>query len=241
MASFSLTRTSNTSRSRVLVRDLDPRRILPDHAHRPARCSRSSSPQTAPSANHARRWSRARIGASERKERHASLRMISGDARREETVWGVEVGGEDATVWRMSPIWEGIFGYHVRRVRVCVLTWQVTAVHGMVPINAPRTTSGMGTPHTPQATLIPLQGTTPMSLRTLRRTHAVEVDVELLVESDDPLIAARVRSRARGKSWDRMGESGAARRAAQREPRAVRVVRRRVAREEGRRAPARTF
>jgi len=51
----------------------------------------------------ARRRSRARIGARERKERRASLNIIHGEVRREERDLGVGEGCE-ATVCRISPI-----------------------------------------------------------------------------------------------------------------------------------------
>jgi hypothetical protein len=51
----------------------------------------------------ARSRSRARIGARERNDRKTSLRMISGDARRDDTVCGVG-DGVDATVCKISPI-----------------------------------------------------------------------------------------------------------------------------------------
>jgi hypothetical protein len=43
------------------------------------------------------------MGARERKERKTSFKIISGEARRDETVWGVGEGVE-ATVCKMSPI-----------------------------------------------------------------------------------------------------------------------------------------
>lgn len=51
----------------------------------------------------ARRRSRPRMGASDKKERKTSLKMISGVVNSDEMVWGVGDGVE-ATVCRMSPI-----------------------------------------------------------------------------------------------------------------------------------------
>jgi hypothetical protein len=45
------------------------------------------------------------MGASDKKERKTSLKMISGDVKRDDTVCGVGEGVE-ATVCRMSPIWK---------------------------------------------------------------------------------------------------------------------------------------
>lgn len=46
---------------------------------------------------------RPKIGASDNTDRATSLKIISGEANREEIVWGVGVGLE-ATVWSISPI-----------------------------------------------------------------------------------------------------------------------------------------
>lgn len=43
------------------------------------------------------------MGAKDRKDRNTSLKMSSGESKREEIVWGVGEGA-DATVWRISPI-----------------------------------------------------------------------------------------------------------------------------------------
>ena len=51
----------------------------------------------------ARRWSRPRMGARDKKDRKTSLKMISGLVRSDDTVCGVGEGVE-ATVWRISPI-----------------------------------------------------------------------------------------------------------------------------------------
>ena len=121
-----------------------------------------------------------------------------------------------------------------------VLTWQVTAVQGRVPMNVPRRQSLRGTPHTPHAILMPDHGTTPTRRRTDRRTQAGDVALTA-AEFGSPSNATRVNSNARGKKWDKSGASGEERRVAQAEPTVVRDVRRMVAREGEKRAPARTF
>jgi hypothetical protein len=93
------------------------------------------------------------MGASDKKERKTSLRMISGVVRSDEMVWGVGEGVE-ATVCRMSPI------------------WHVTAVQGRQPMKVPNMQSLRDTPQTPHAILMPDHGTTPMRRRTERRTQA---------------------------------------------------------------------
>ena len=69
------------------------------------------------------------------------------------------------TVCRMSPI------------------WQVTAVQGRVPINAPAAQSRSETPVNPQAMLSPDQGTIPMRRNTDNLTHAGVAPVEGAVET----------------------------------------------------------
>lgn len=98
MASFSVSGCGD--------RDREGKRTLDRHSltqvHREARSSLSLG--AAAGDSHALRWLRPRMGASERKERKTSLRMISGEARMDDIVCGV-CDGEDATVWRISPIW----------------------------------------------------------------------------------------------------------------------------------------
>ena len=91
--------------------------------------------------------------------------------------------------------------------------------------------------------MIPDQGTMPMRRRMLRRTHAEEVDDEALdeAEEDEPSMAFRVISIARGRRRTRKGASGAARRLAKMEPTVVSAVRRSVANMGEKSAPARTF
>lgn len=107
-------------------------------------------------------------------------------------------------------------------------------------MNAPSMQSNRGTPETPQAILIPDQGTTPISRRTERRIHA-DCTVESGFDRDDPWRAARVMSRARGKKCERTGARGAERRVEQAEPIMVRKDRRTTARTGENKAPARTF
>jgi hypothetical protein len=107
-------------------------------------------------------------------------------------------------------------------------------------MKAPRKQSINGTRQTPQAMLRPDQGTTPMRRNTESRTHAWDFGFEDLFDASGS-IAERVTANAFGKKCVRKGESGAESKAAHWEPRAVRVVRRRVASAGGKRAPARTF
>jgi hypothetical protein len=179
-SSFSLTRTSNARISLLL-----PRRsrllnlILSFHSCIDAQLHLSFLSSLTCACTKALNCSLASIGARLKKLKNTNLNIISGEVRREETVWGVG-DGVDATVWRMSPI------------------WQVTAVHGRVPIKAPRMTSESLTPQTPQAMFIPDQGTTPIRRRTLRRTQAEEVDFDARpVESGS--MAERVTASAPGK------------------------------------------
>jgi hypothetical protein len=179
-SSFSLTSTSNARIS--LLRPLGSRLrnlILSFHSCMDFQLHLSFLSSLTCVATKALNCSLANIGAKDKKDKNTNLKMISGEVRRDETVWGVGDGVE-ATVCRMSPI------------------WQVTAVQGKVPIKAPRMTSESLTPQTPQAMFIPDHGTTPMSRRTLRRTQADEVDLEVRpVESGS--IADLVTASAPGK------------------------------------------
>lgn len=112
-------------------------------------------------------------------------------------------------------------------------------------MKAPRATEGSGTEQTPQAMLMPDQGTTPMRRRTERRTQADErcFDGGLVARGDllSPSRACLVRSRARGKKCVRKGARGVESMVAQSEPMVVRAVRRMVAYAGEKSAPARTF
>ena len=144
---------------------------------------------------------------------------MSGEVNSDCTLCGVG-DGVDATVWRISPI------------------WQVTAVQGKEPMKDPIKQSIRGTPQTPQAILMPDQGTMPMRRRIESRIHG---DDFVFSELDAPSIAFRVRSSAFGKNLTTYGANGAARRLANIDPIVVRKVRRSVASAGENRAPARTF
>lgn len=94
---------------------------------------------------------------------------------------------------------------------------------------------------------MPDQGTTPISRNTERRTQAGDLFLDVSAESESrsnsesPLRAARVISRARGKRYVRNGARGVARRVAHAEPVVVRTVRKSVARAGENKAPASTF
>jgi hypothetical protein len=84
-------------------------RILPRHSetHR-NRCSSNSFSELASDDGReiqARSLSRPIMGASEMNDRRTSFRTISGDVSNEDTVRGV-ADGVEATVCKMSPIWE---------------------------------------------------------------------------------------------------------------------------------------
>lgn len=97
-------------------------------------------------------------------------------------------------------------------------------------MNAPTAHSHSRTPTTPQAMLIPLQGTMPTRRMITRRTHVGVVGFRLSEElGESPLRACRVKVRARGKKTERMEERGVARRVARRDPIVVRRVCRSVA------------
>ncbi len=143
---------------------------------------------------------------------------ISGDVRMDCT--DCDVGrGLVAKVCRMSPI------------------WQVTAVHGSEPIKAPRKQSHTATPQTPHAMLIPDHGTTPMSRRIDKRTHAAV----LSAFESSPSRTERVIASGRGMRRVRNGPSGAAKTLADSDPNVVSNVRRRTARAGGKSAPDNTF
>lgn len=112
-----------------------------------------------------RRRSRPRIGARERKDRKTSFMKIWGVISSEEMDSGVGEG-EDATVCRISPI------------------WHVTAVQGRHPMKVPNIQSLRGTRQTPEAMLMPDQGTTPTSRKTERRTHADDLFRDVSVERE---------------------------------------------------------
>lgn len=106
-------------------------------------------------------------------------------------------------------------------------------------MKVPRKQSHKPTPRTPQATLIPDQGTTPISRKTARRTHAGDVALVLAPESASK--ALRAKASGRGKKRVRKGERGAERRVASMDPMVVSTARSRVAKTGEKRAPASTF
>ena len=119
-------------------------------------------------------------------------------------------------------------------------SWQVTAVHGRAPMNAP-TAHWMSERRgraRPAKTLMLDQGTIPIRRRSARRAHGEEARVVL---EEGPSRAMRVNVVTEGKKRVRSGASGAARIVAIREPSVVRVVWRRMARAGGRSAPVRMF
>lgn len=97
------------------------------------------------------------------------------------------------------------------------------------------------TPHTPHAMLIPDQGTTPTRRRIESRTQAGDFELVLISDSGSDSNALRARASGRGKKRVRIGARGVARRDANIEPMVVTSVRRSVAHNGERRAPARTF
>jgi len=120
-------------------------------------------------------------------------------------------------------------------------TWQVTAVQGRDPMKEPSIQSAIATPHTPHAMLIPDQGTTPMRRRIERRTQGDERDFVPDMEPKSPSRTLRVMSRALGKKYVRNGARGVESSVAQTEPIMVSVVRRMVAEDGEKSAPASTF
>ena len=110
----------------------------------------------------------------------------------------------------------------------------------MEPMKVPRKQSVRGIPRTPQATLMPDQGTIPMRRRTVRRTQAGDLDfVDTVVLSLSNALFAR--ARGFGKKCVMNGAIGVARRVANIEPMVVRMESKMVAKIGENRAPARTF
>ena len=118
---FSCIRTSSSFWFASRVREREDRRILfrQSCAH-VQRDMRSSSLKCVAGDMKLRRRSRPKMGASDRKERKTSLRMISGEVRRDDTVCGVGEGVE-ATVCKMSPICDTDKGqkWFNKRVNCC--------------------------------------------------------------------------------------------------------------------------
>ena len=113
------------------------------------------------------------------------------------------------------------------------LTEHVTAVHGMEPMKVPMKQSQIETPITPQATLMPDQGTTPT-----RRRIVTRIQTGVLAS---PSKALRAALRAFGKKWVMNGAMGVESNVAQIDPSVVRSANTTVARAGEKSAPARTF
>ena len=123
-------------------------------------------------------------------------------------------------------------------------TWHVTAVHGKQPMKVPNMQSVKETPQTPQAILMPDQGTTPINRNMESLTQGADLVLEsssLVGSEESPASAFRVISSARGNMYDKKGARGAARRVAHSEPMVVRAVSMMVANAGEKRAPASTF
>jgi hypothetical protein len=144
-------------------------------------------------------------------------------------------------------------------------SWQVTAVHGKDPKAVEKRMSDEGTEARPHARLSADQGMTPTRRRMVRRTQdefdqALSSESEAIADSSSvglprvglrgigevlgvevPVSAFRVNVSAFGKKRVRRGVRGFAKRADDKEPSAVRRVRRSVAGTEWKSAPARTF
>ena len=108
----------------------------------------------------------------------------------------------------------------------------------------PRKQSGMATPQTPQAILMPDHGITPMSRKTDSLTQAEDlpfVPNGWRSVSASPSRAARVISSALGKTCVKTGAKGADSIVAKTEPIVVSSVRSNVAMAGENRAPANTF
>ena len=117
----------------------------------------------------------------------------------------------------------------------------MTAVQGKQPTKVPSIQSARATLQTPQATLIPDQGTTPTRRRKERRTHGDFGRDWLSLPWISPDRATRVMSIAPGEICIRNGANGFESKVAQAEPRVVRVASKTVAGRGENNAPARTF
>ena len=106
-------------------------------------------------------------------------------------------------------------------------------------MKVPREQSHKATPRTPQATLIPDQGTIPTNRKTVKRTHVGDVALVLVPESASTML--RANAKGRGKNRARKGERGAERSVAMIDPMVVSTASNNVAKKGENRAPARTF
>jgi hypothetical protein len=95
------------------------------------------------------------------------------------------------------------------------------------------------TPRTPQATLIPDQGTIPINRKTVNRTQVGDGALVLSPESASKML--RTKANGRGRKCVIKGDRGAERNVARIDPTVVSTARSSVAKRGENRAPARTF
>ena len=137
---------------------------------------------------------------------------------------------------------------HINHLRISVgrkRTWQVTAVHGRLPMNAPTAQSQTRTPVTPHAILMPDHGTIPTRRIIERRTQIGVLDFEVPLISGvgdgPPWRADFVSVMALGKKRMTRGPTGVARSEERRDPPVVMVAWRMVAGMGGSKIPVRMF
>ena len=106
-------------------------------------------------------------------------------------------------------------------------------------MKVPRKQSRKETPRTPQATLIPDQGTIPTNRKTVSRTQVGDGALVLPPESASKTL--RAKANGRGRKCVINGDRGAERSVARIDPTVVRTARSSVAKRGENRAPARTF
>ena len=106
-------------------------------------------------------------------------------------------------------------------------------------MKVPRKQSRRETPRTPQATLIPDQGTIPTNRKTDNRTQVGDGALLLPRESASKIL--RANANGRGRNRVRKGDRGAERSVARIDPTVVSTARSNVAKRGENRAPARTF
>jgi len=106
-------------------------------------------------------------------------------------------------------------------------------------MKVPRKQSRRETPRTPQATLIPDQGTIPTNRKTVSRTQVGDGALVLPPESDSKML--RAKANGPGRKCVIRGDRGAERSVARIDPTVVSTARNSVAKRGENRAPARTF
>jgi hypothetical protein len=106
-------------------------------------------------------------------------------------------------------------------------------------MKVPRKQSRRETPRTPQATLIPDQGTIPTNRKTVNRTQVGDGALVLPLESASKMLRAKANGRGRNRVIK--GDRGAERSVARIDPTVVSTARSSVAKRGENRAPARTF